>query len=121
MSATIHSISQLNDEQPVPLIHLRRVWGDKILFAHVTLEAGCHVATHHHESEQIAYVVSGRVKWRLGDPDSPEYREIEVTGGNVVVLPSNFPHGVDAIEETHIIDMLSPPGQMGVDRQGSTN
>lgn len=118
MEARIHPIVDLKDEQPVSLIHLRRVWGEKMLFAHVTLEAGCHVATHHHESEQIAYVVSGRVLWRLGNPDQPGYREVEVTGGNVILLPSNFPHGVDAIEETHIIDILSPPGQMGVDRQG---
>ncbi|MBX3119228.1 MAG: cupin domain-containing protein [Fimbriimonadaceae bacterium] len=117
MEATIYNLDDVRHEQPVPKIHLRRVRGERILFAHVTLEAGCHIATHHHESEQIAYVVSGRVLWRLGDPDQPGYREVEVTGGNVVVLPSNFPHGVDAIEETHIIDLLSPPGQMGVDRQ----
>lgn len=31
----------------------------------------------------------------------------------------NFPHGVDALEDTLIIDLLSPPGAMGIDSQGS--
>jgi hypothetical protein len=35
----------------------------------------------------------------------------------VVVLPSNFPHGVTAVERTLIFDVLSPPGEMGVDSQ----
>jgi quercetin dioxygenase-like cupin family protein len=67
--------------------------------------------------EQVACVMSGRVLWRLGEPGSADYRELEVTGGNVVELPSNFPHGVTAIEHTVIFDVLSPPGEMGVDKQ----
>jgi hypothetical protein len=38
-------------------------------------------------------------------------------GGEVLHLPSNLPHAVEALEETHILDMLSPPGPMGVDSQ----
>lgn len=118
MSATIYSLSDTAEDRPVPMIHRKRIWGDKMLMAHVVLEKGCHVATHQHESEQIACVMSGKVKWRLGEPGSPEYREEIAEGGQVAVLPSNFPHGVDALEETVIIDFLSPPGDMGIDNQG---
>lgn len=89
-----------------------------MVWAYVNLAKGCHVATHQHESEQIAFVVSGKVRWRLGSEEAGDYTEQEAGGGTVVVLPSNFPHGVDALEDTVILDVLAPPGPMGVDRQG---
>jgi quercetin dioxygenase-like cupin family protein len=67
--------------------------------------------------EQVACVMSGRVLFKLGKPGSEEYREVEVVGGQVVELPSQFPHGVHALEHTLIFDVLSPPGEMGVDKQ----
>lgn len=100
------------------MLFRKRVSGERILLAHVRLEKGCHVALHHHDNEQVAYVLSGRVRWTLGAPGSPESRTIVVEGGTVIHLPSGFPHGVDALEDTLIIDLLSPPGEMGVDRQG---
>ena len=75
------------------------------------------MALHHHESEQIAYVIGGRVRWGLGAPGTADRRELEMTGGEVLHLPSNLPHEVFAIEETMILDMLAPPGPMGVDSQ----
>lgn len=117
MDATLHTLSQLDQDHPIETIARRRVFGDKILFAEVHLAKGCHVAPHRHESEQIAYVVRGKVKWTLGDPGTPEHREVFAESGTVVVLPANFLHGVDALEDTLVIDLLSPPGDMGVDSQ----
>lgn len=117
MTATIHQLADTASDNPVPLLTRTKVEGERILLAHVQLEKGCHVATHSHENEQVAYIVSGRVKWRLGAEGEPGYREEIVEGGTVIVLPSHFPHGVDALEDTLIIDILSPPGAMGVDSQ----
>lgn len=85
-----------------------------MLAARVLLHPGCEVAVHHHESEQMSIIVSGKIKWILGE----ERREVIVEGGSILHLPSNFPHGVVAIEETLIYDILSPVGLMGIDRQG---
>lgn len=117
MDATTHNLADVEQDHPIASIHRRRVFGERILFAEVHLDKGCHVAPHRHDSEQIAYVVRGKVLWTLGDPGTPEYRQVVVEGGNVVHLPSNFLHGVDALEDTLVIDLLSPPGEMGVDRQ----
>ena len=117
MNAKIYALNEVAQDNPVPRLLRRRVTGDRILFAEVHLQAGCHVALHDHENEQIAYIVSGKVKWTLGAEGSAERREIILEGGNVLHLPSHFPHGVDALEDTLIIDLLSPPGEMGVDRQ----
>jgi quercetin dioxygenase-like cupin family protein len=99
-------------DRPVEGLGRHRFEGEEALLANVVLEPGCVVPVHQHESEQIAYVLSGKVKWILGE----ERREQIVEGGTVLILPPHFPHGVVAIERTHIIDILAPKGPMGVDQ-----
>lgn len=115
MEPLIVPFAQALADTPVPLLDRLRVEGAQMLAAHVTLHAGCEVAVHQHVSEQIAVVLSGRVKWILGE----ERREVVVEGGTFLVLPSNYPHGVVALEDTTIVDILSPEGPMGVDAQKS--
>ena len=115
MEPTVHALTEVAEDCPIPLLSRRRIFGEQMLFAHVHLAKGCIVAVHAHESEQIAYIVSGSVRWTIGGPGKE--RQLVVTGGNVVHLPSHFPHGVEALEDTVIVDILSPPGMMGVDSQ----
>lgn len=109
--------SEIGQDNPIQDLHRRRLSGEKMLVAWVNLTKGCHVASHQHESEQIAIVLSGKARWTLGTEGTAECYQVETGGGEVMVLPSNFPHGVDALEDTEIIDVLSPPGAMGVDSQ----
>ncbi len=69
------------------------------------------VAVHEHESEQMAVVVSGRVRWTIGE----DRIEVEMGGGEVLQLPSWVWHGVTALEDTIFFDILSPPGPRGID------
>jgi quercetin dioxygenase-like cupin family protein len=115
MQNLIYRWKDIEPDHPVPLLHRQLMKGEHILVAMVQLEKGCKVALHNHVSEQIAYVISGRVKWGLGQPGTPERSEFEMTGGEVLHLPSNILHEVEALEDTTILDMLSPPGPMGVD------
>jgi len=119
MDAEVFSLRDLPEDRPVALLARRKVEGEKILFAQIRLLAGCHVAGHRHESEQVSYLVSGKARWTLGEPGAPGSRVLDVEGGNVVLLPPNVWHGVDALEETTVIDILSPPAKMGVDSQGT--
>lgn len=113
----IYRWDEVASESPIPLIHRQMVTGNDMMSALVRLETGCHVAKHHHAAEQIAVHLSGRALWKMGDEGSEDYREMEVTGGTVVVIPSNQPHEVIALEETLILDTLTPIGLMGIDRQ----
>ncbi|MFM9874348.1 MAG: cupin domain-containing protein [Fimbriimonadaceae bacterium] len=113
MDVSITKIGDAEFDHPIPLLDRWKVTGEQMLVAKVVLHPGCEVAVHHHVSEQMAVILSGKVKWILGE----ERREVVVEGGTILHLPSNFPHGVVAIEETHIIDILSPVGAMGVDGQ----
>lgn len=113
MNAKIVRFDGADFDQPISLLDRWKVEGEQMLVARVVLHPGCEVAVHQHESEQIAVVLSGKVKWILG----PERREEVVEGGTFLVLPSNYPHGVVAVEKAEIIDILSPKGAMGVDSQ----
>lgn len=115
MDATTYRWSDVQEDKPIALLSRRKVTGDNMMLARVNLAKGCHVAMHSHESEQVGVVLSGHVKWTLGG-DNP--RELEMRGGEVIHLPSFVPHEVVALEDTEIIDILSPVGPMGVDSQG---
>ena len=117
MEPKLYCWDEVEGDNPIQLLHRKRITGDRIMLAKVTLEKGCRVETHRHENEQFACVMSGRAVFGIGEEESPDFRTVEVTGGEVLHLPSNVFHSVDALEETHILDLLSPPGAMGIDSQ----
>lgn len=117
MDAKVFPLSELPEDKPIALLTRRKVEGEQVLFAHIHLEAGCHVAGHRHPSEQISYLVSGKARWTLGEPGTRGSKVVEIEGGSVVLLPSNVRHGVDALSDCVVIDLLSPPAAMGVDDQ----
>lgn len=117
MTAQILTWNAIPEDHPIPLLGRKAVKGEQMYVARVFLNQGCHVASHFHVSEQTAIVLSGKVKWFFGTPGEAAYREEIVGAGQVVYLPSNTPHGVDALEDSVIIDVLSPPGPMGIDSQ----
>jgi quercetin dioxygenase-like cupin family protein len=118
MNARAYRWSQVEQDQPIPLLTRQRIHGANILAAKVHLGTGCHVALHNHPSEQLAIVLSGRVRWTIGEEGSNQ-DTVEMGGGEVLLIPSNVWHSVDALEDTEIVDILSPPGAMGVDSQNS--
>lgn len=93
------------------------ITGEQMLVARVHLTKGCDVHRHSHVSEQMAVVLNGHVRWTVGE--EPIQREVEMRGGEVMWLPANVPHAVVALEDTDIVDILSPPGKMGIDSQGA--
>lgn len=95
--------------------------GDQAMVAEVLLDRGFKVNTHIHENEQIACVISGRMLFGIGERGSGSYYETEVGTGEVLVLPSNVPHSAEALEDSVLFDIFSPPAErMGVDEQRAT-
>ena len=76
------------------------------------LEAGCIVPWHDHENEQLSYVLSGAVRFRVGDPDGAE---VLVQAGEILHIPSGVPHGVVAVVDSVSLDIFSPPRQDWLD------
>ena len=111
------TLADLPVDRPMPLISRRRVVGEKMMVSDVVLEKGFTLASHHHENEQFVVLLSGRCVFGLGTPGTPDYREVEVSSGQVLVLPPNLPHSCRALEETRILDLFSPPSATtGIDR-----
>lgn len=117
MGATPFRWSEVPEDNPVPHLYRRLLRGENALVAKIELEKGCVVKTHHHASEQIAIILSGKVRWNIGLEGSANYHEIEMTGGEVLLLPPNVPHGLVVIEDAEVFDVLSPVGPMGVDQK----
>jgi quercetin dioxygenase-like cupin family protein len=74
-----------------------------MMLARLMLKKGCLVPLHHHHNEQISYVVEGALKFTF--PDT----EIVVNSGEVLVIPPNVAHKVEALVDTLDFDIFSPP------------
>ena len=95
----------------------RRIIGTQMMLSQVHLQKGCHVPTHAHSNEQFALIVSGKLRFGIGAEGTAERREVDVSAGEVMHLPSNVPHSADALEDTLVIDLFSPPSETtGIDR-----
>ena len=75
---------------------------------------GFEVAVHAHANEQFVVCLEGETEFTLEEPGGT--RTVTVTGGQVLELPPNVPHGARAIRRTVILDCFSPPSEKtGVD------
>ena len=109
--------NDLPQDHPMPKIDRRRIIGSHLMISQVFLHKGFAVPTHQHANEQFAWVTSGRVRFGLGDEGTPRRREVVLTAGEVLHLPPNVPHSAEALEDSQVIDMFSPPSEKtGVDR-----
>ena len=83
------------------------VTGQRLMVAHVYLDAGCVVPWHSHDNEQMTYVLTGSRR--------DEAAEIVVSAGEVLHIPSGVPHGAVAMEDSVSVDIFDPPRQDWLD------
>ena len=76
--------------------------GEAMTLARITLKAGAVVPEHRHDNEQIASVLSGRLRFVIGD------EEREVGGGESVLVPGGVPHRVEALDDSIVLDAFAP-------------
>jgi quercetin dioxygenase-like cupin family protein len=84
------------------VISRKVISGEKAMVAQVFLKKDAVVPEHHHESEQITYILEGALKFEL------EGREVVVRKGEVLHIPSHVPHRAVALEDTLDLDIFSP-------------
>jgi len=84
------------------LISRKVISGDKAMVAQVFLKKDAVVPEHHHESEQITYIMEGALKFEL------EGKVVIVRKGEVLHIPSNVPHRAVALEDTLDVDIFAP-------------
>src|ERR1700690_778243 len=84
------------------MISRKIICGEKAMVAQIFLKKDAVVPEHHHESEQITYILEGALKFELEGP------EVVVRKGEVLHIPSNVPHRAVALEDTLDLDIFSP-------------
>ena len=112
-SVTHYRWDDLPLETLTPLLDRRLITGERMMLAHVYLKKGCIVPLHHHDNEQLTYVLEGALKFWIGAEDG---EEIIVHAGEVLHLPSNVPHKAEALEDTLDVDVFCPPRQDWLDK-----
>jgi len=93
---------EMEKEVLSPTIWRKIVAGEKAMVAQVFIVKGGVVPEHHHESEQITYILSGALEFQI------EGRTIVVSAGQVLRIPSRVPHAAVALEDTLDLDIFSP-------------
>jgi unsaturated pyranuronate lyase len=76
--------------------------GNAMTLARITLAQGAVVPEHSHPNEQIATVLSGRLRFRLGG------EERVVDAGSSVLIAGDVPHEVEALEDSVVLDAFAP-------------
>ncbi len=95
--------TEIPEEPMTPLISRRVLHTAQITLAEIRLAKGAILPLHHHVSDQITMVVSGRLLFRMGG------EEIIVEAGRILPIPSNLPHLVEALEDSIATDVFAPP------------
>ena len=112
-SVTWYRWDDIPKETVSPQLDRKLITGDRMMIAHVMLKKGCVVPKHQHENEQLTYILSGKLKFWIGD-DQKE--ELTVGPGEVLHIPSNVWHKAEALEDTLDVDVFSPPRQDWLDK-----
>ena len=106
---------EIRHEKVTDDIARRLFTGDRMMLAQVYLDKGAIVPKHHHENEQLTWIVSGALRFWIGNEGEPGYEERVVSAGEVMYIPSNVPHKAEALEDTFDVDVFSPPRQDWLD------
>jgi quercetin dioxygenase-like cupin family protein len=88
---------------PIPLEIRELLWGDKAVLVEMSAPAGFKAQPHAHEHESLVYVLSGRIRATVGEETH------ELGPGDAVLHPVGFSHQIEALVDTHWIEIKAPP------------
>src|SRR6202008_831503 len=112
-TVTFYRWADMPKEKVTDMLDRRLITADRMMLSHVYLKKGAIVPKHSHENEQITYILSGVLRFWLGEDGS---EVVDVRAGEVLHIPSNLPHKAEALEETLDVDVFSPPRQDWLDK-----
>jgi quercetin dioxygenase-like cupin family protein len=107
--STYHRWDEIAVEPMNSLIGRQYVTGTHTMLARILLKKGAHVPLHSHPNEQIACVLSGKLKFVL------EGRDVVLGAGEILCIPPDVPHEAFALEDTVDLDIFTPPRQDWID------
>ena len=88
-----------------PHMQRRIVTGERLTVARIYFKDGFLVPMHSHEQEQVTQVISGAMRFTIGEDRG---RIVDLGPGDVIVIPSNVPHEALCIGDVEEMDTWSP-------------
>lgn len=104
--------NEIPTERVTPKMSRKIVYGKEIMIAKMKFEDGFIVPMHQHHNEQITHVLSGEIRFWLGEDES---EVIVLKAGDILVIPANVPHKAQMIGKVEEIDTWAPPRQDWLD------
>ncbi len=98
----LYDWSNVEKEQLNPLVARQVIHAEKLTVARIFLKKGAVVPEHHHENEQVTLLEQGRVRFTL------DGEQRAVVAGQVLRIPPNAVHQVEALEDSVALDLFSP-------------
>jgi quercetin dioxygenase-like cupin family protein len=98
----LHRWDEIALDKVTEMLSRKVVSGEREMLVQVYVKRGCLVPMHAHESEQMTYVLQGALKFLVGG------EEITVREGEVLHIPSDVAHQVEALDDTFVLDFFSP-------------
>lgn len=89
-----------------PMLSRKLLTGQSMMLAQVFLKKGCIVPRHQHVNEQFTYIISGGLRFWIGED---EKQVQDVMAGEVLHIPSMVWHKAEALEDTLDVDIFDPP------------
>jgi quercetin dioxygenase-like cupin family protein len=77
--------------------------GEQATLVEVDIEPGSKVPMHTHVHEQTGTLISGRMRFEIGD------ETFDLEPGDSWMIPSGVPHEAAGIERCRVVEAFSPP------------
>ena len=78
------------------------VYGEKTLMGQFRLAKGAKIPMHEHPHEQTGMIISGRLRFQVGD------EAFDATSGDAWNIPGDVPHSAEAMEDSVVIEVFAP-------------
>ncbi len=82
---------------------------EHLTVAQIRLDKGAVIPLHHHVNEQVTILEAGRLLFHFPAED------VLLEAGQVLPIPSDVPHSLEALEDSLATDVFSPPRQDWID------
>ena len=96
------NLESIPEMEKMPGFRGKFIHTDTMTLAYWTIEEGADLPVHHHHHEQVINMLEGKLELILKG-------EVHHLGpGDILVIPSNMPHGGKAITEVKVLDVFHP-------------
>lgn len=94
-------LNSLVEYQDGRVVSLTLVQNDAMSMTLFAFAKGEGISTHSAPGDALVYIIDGKARITIGE------KTIEASAGQTVVMPSNVPHGLDAIENFKMMLVVS--------------